>query len=345
MRILRTSKGLSDALIKVEATKIAVAYVGQGWKNWIGGKNHKLTEIVLSPTIGSNPYAIEEIIREIGIANVHFLDKLHTKLYLGDYGVLIGSPNLSDNGFGPNGNREMAVSFAIGEDGDSIDMGKLTKIFEKYKAEAHVAYPSPESKIAKLDELHRKWQEVSRRGLGNEESMGGESPSIENWGSGLDRIHLVWWSTTEDSEYNKEVVGAALPEAAGLSQGQLSELFDEEFQFHDDDDIRIGDWVLSWRCKKDLNVSTRFWKDVSWTYVDTVIPNGYTDITYPKLAGTRSQLPQSFPHPPFILSDKVKKKILDLLNSGKFPALLGTYSDPWLLGPADVVTPRFLAAV
>jgi hypothetical protein len=345
MQIIRTPKKLSGALYKIRPNKIAVAYVGQGWKNLLGGKNHQLGEIVLAPTIGSNPYAVEQIIQNIGIDNVHFLDKLHTKLYIGEGGVLIGSPNLSDNGFGPNGNLEMAVFFEIGEDGDPIDIEKITNIFNKYKAEAHIAYPTSESKIRKLGELHRNWQEAISQGLANEDGVGGVAPSIENWESVLDRIHLIWWAESHDGEYNEVEIAKELPEAAGLNQSQIADLFYEEFEFTDDDDIRVGDWILSWRCKKNFDVSIHFWKDASWTYVDTVIPNGYADPIYSKLAGKKSQLPHSRPPFPFELSKNVQKRILNLLNSGEYPELLGSYSDPWLLGPADLVTPEFIKKV
>ena len=109
MTICSNAEQLRNALNKIKPTKIAVAYVGAGWENYILLEH--LEEIIVSPTLGSNPFAIEEIMNKLGAEKVHFLDRLHSKLYLGKQSALLGSPNLSDNGFSDSGNLEAGVVF------------------------------------------------------------------------------------------------------------------------------------------------------------------------------------------------------------------------------------------
>ena len=74
---------------------IAVGYIGKDWHRYIDIEFVK--EIIVSPTIGSNPFAIESIVKEIGFENVYFLDELHAKLYIGSDRYAFGSFNLSAN--------------------------------------------------------------------------------------------------------------------------------------------------------------------------------------------------------------------------------------------------------
>ncbi|WGS51118.1 phospholipase D family protein [Paraburkholderia sp. D15] len=87
---------IQRGLRKISPSQIAVAYVGIDWKAYI--LPEKLQDIVLSPTIGTNPVAIVEIAEAIGWEHVHFLDNLHAKIYLGEHGAAVGSFNLTANG-------------------------------------------------------------------------------------------------------------------------------------------------------------------------------------------------------------------------------------------------------
>ncbi len=107
IQLLSESSDISEALEKVAPERIAVAYVGIDWREFISAKN--LKEIIISPTLGSNPIAISEIVKEIGWENVHFLNNLHSKIYISDYSVIIGSANLSKNAMGNNGLYESCV--------------------------------------------------------------------------------------------------------------------------------------------------------------------------------------------------------------------------------------------
>jgi len=50
MRICSNAEQLRNALNEIKPTRIAVAYVGAGWKNYISLEH--LEEIIVSPTLG-----------------------------------------------------------------------------------------------------------------------------------------------------------------------------------------------------------------------------------------------------------------------------------------------------
>ena len=78
---LVSGASIKVGLREVMPTHVAAAYVGRDWRTYID--TQQLKEIVVSPTLGSNPYAIAEIAKDIGWENVHFLINLHAKIYLG----------------------------------------------------------------------------------------------------------------------------------------------------------------------------------------------------------------------------------------------------------------------
>ena len=81
MKLLTSSKEIRDGLSRIKPSRIAVAFVGSNWRDFVPA--HYLEEIILSPTLGSNPKAIEDLFKELSPARVHFLDELHSKIYLG----------------------------------------------------------------------------------------------------------------------------------------------------------------------------------------------------------------------------------------------------------------------
>jgi hypothetical protein len=107
MQLLFTPKKIRESITKVRSSKIAVAYVGLGWDRYISRTDIK--EIIVSPTLGTNPKAIEAIAALLGFDNVHFLENLHAKIYIGAHSAVIGSCNLSDNGLSDAGLIEAAV--------------------------------------------------------------------------------------------------------------------------------------------------------------------------------------------------------------------------------------------
>ena len=97
-RLITDPEALREALVDIRPRRAAVAYIGAAWRDLLGDAS-ELEELVVSPTAGSNPWALEEICEELDWHNVHFLERLHAKIYIGPGRVIVGSPKLSSNGF------------------------------------------------------------------------------------------------------------------------------------------------------------------------------------------------------------------------------------------------------
>ena len=329
MEILTSAKAIRKALRELKPTSIAVAYVGSGWKNYVSTKH--LREIVLSPRFGSNPHAIEEMMRELEHENVYFLDDLHSKIYLGADAALLGSCNLSDNGISDNGRLEAAV-LLVDKEATQLLAAKL----KDYKAAAKKLYPTKRAKIDRLKVLKVQFDKGQWHGLTR---IGTKSPSIQQYESELDRIHICWYEESDDP-YNKSAIDNTIPEAKGIDP---DDYFEDVLLFLEEDDVRPGDWVLCWHRRK--NGMPRKNGEVSWLYVHHVVSDGIKSDDYPKLVGEAKSRFLRRPLPPFELDEPTKRLIRKTLSSGSFPELLLLNDSLWHLGPADAVTPAFISAL
>jgi len=134
MRVLTDSKEIRAELKRLAAGRLAVAYIGADWREYVDARS--LKNVIVSPTLGSNPHAIADLVREIGWDNVHFLDNLHAKIYLGQGAALLGSANLSQNAFG-DGNLFEAMVLVRGESATA----KLDRTVNAYFYEAKLSRP------------------------------------------------------------------------------------------------------------------------------------------------------------------------------------------------------------
>jgi hypothetical protein len=140
MIILESSVSIRDALKIIKPIKIAVAYIGIDYQNFIDP--YDLHSIILSPTLGSNPNAIDDLVSKIGWNKVYLLDNLHSKIYLGEKSAIITSANLSKNGLDIEGLLEIGILL---EDFNSLN--KLNQIYEDFFDSSLDAYPDQESKV------------------------------------------------------------------------------------------------------------------------------------------------------------------------------------------------------
>lgn len=326
MKVLTCSDEIRSELNQLKPSKVAVAFVGYGWGEYVCSKD--LIEIVLCPKFGSNPKAIEGLIEEIGIDNVHFLNKLHSKFYIGDRKAILGSCNLSNNGIGKTDRFEAAVTID-----DPALLDKLSATFDDYKATAKQDYPSKESKTEQLKKLEREWKDALKHGFIND-----KSPTLEDYQIGRDRIHVAWYlSASNNKDDGSEYDTVEIAKKTGITDLPLDKNFSGYMDFHEEDPVEHGDWILSWKCKKDgepygLN-------NIDWLYVHDVVSQGSRDDDYTKVALERKGRPCH----PFELDKKAKNIIQDLLKSGNFPEMRMNNSHDWRLRPSDKVTPRFLA--
>lgn len=320
MKVLVTAKHIRETLHDINPVRIAVAFVGSGWKKYISTEH--LQEIVVSPSFGSNPKAIEEIMMEIGDENVYFLDPLHAKIYIGKEAALVGSCNLTDNGIAESRRLESAVLL-----NKSSSIQKLQSSFDTYKKLATTLYPNLQAKKDRLRTLTRQWNTAVWHDLISDESA---VPAFMDYKSRQDTIHIVGYQSY-DLEYNSDAVGAQIPDSMGND-----DYFSEVLGFLEEDQVEEGDWILCWDYKK--NGYPRKNGDVSWMRVHHVVPHGFIDDTHTKLVGqANNRKPGNIP---FRLDPTTKAIIRDALSSGQFPELLPLDDSVWKVAP-DAVTQKF----
>ncbi len=322
MTICNTAEELRAALNEVNPSKIAVAFIGIRWKDFL--LPDSLKEIILSPTLGSNPYAIQQVIAQLGIDNVYFLDDLHAKIYIGANSALLGSCNLSSNGFSDDGNFEVGVIFS-----EEKILQQLNEIFADYRNKANDLYPDAERKEERLKKSYRQWQVSKESGTDSILANKGEvTPSISDWiPNNLERIHIAGWSF--DFTYNEEVIRVVLPEV-----NNPETYFYDGRSVLENDEVKKGDWILSYRCKKDGYPYSK--ARIDWIYIHHVIPKGAEcedDKRYTKLVAQAKN--KNCPPQPFKLDDQTQALIRDTLNLPEFEAFA---SQELLASTAELVS-------
>lgn len=78
---LSSPADLQQAVQKIQPRRVAVAYLGEGWRDYL--PMDRLDEIIVSPTLGTNPRALTDLMAEAkrnGRPRVYFLESLHAKL-------------------------------------------------------------------------------------------------------------------------------------------------------------------------------------------------------------------------------------------------------------------------
>ncbi|WP_295440891.1 phospholipase D-like domain-containing protein [uncultured Thiodictyon sp.] len=163
MKIYESAKSRAAALKSIKPVRIAVALVGEDWRRYVVDPG-LLEAVIVSPKPGSNPFAIEELGDAIGWDKLYLLEDLHSKLYIGKEAAFLGSPNLSANGFGDNGNYELGVLLT-----NEKSIKKLNIIFEYYRKQANADYPTKQKKTvtsrplsSRLAESHREQTDILR---------------------------------------------------------------------------------------------------------------------------------------------------------------------------------------
>ncbi|MGH8191780.1 MAG: phospholipase D family protein [Rhodanobacteraceae bacterium] len=328
MKILTNSVAIRRALSDLRPSKIAVAYVGRDWRNFISEKC--LKEIVLSPTLGSNPKAIEDLFSQLGDEHVYFLEELHAKFYIGDREALLGSCNLSANGIGENRLLEAAVTV----DGDGVPL--LRKTFDRYKLEAQRRYPTLKTK---MDRLHKLQAETNRAYSGQFLAPVKNASPITGYRSKLDRIHVIA-ITDPDGEPIEQNIAKREPK---LSECDFDEYFKDWVQFQAGDDVRPGDWLLCWGCTSKRLPDKRC--KPCWVYAHYVVADGMTSKRWPKFVGEVGDKFRRRPPVPFDLDSSTQAAIVQVLRSGKFPDLFPARDWRLNVAEADTATPKFLDAV
>jgi len=303
------SNDIGKELKKIKPTKVAVAYIGKDWKNHL--PSNKLQAIVLSPTIGSNPDAVQELVDELGWEKVHFLDNLHAKIYIGSAAALVGSANLSSNALGDDEQKKRIEVAVLCESAGSLK--ELNKIFQSILTQAKDAYPDDRVKKERLYDLGCQYKEVnSKRKKVASVKFGSymESSQIRE----AKPFKVVWWEDTlEDHEYsirvekrNEKAWGNRVANWLGFAR---------------QDSVCPGEWLLTWKADKDCKCPDI--PELSWLYIHDIRPEDGVD-DYPKIAiQWKEKCTNKYtPRPPFNVNTKgFKGAFSRVMNLDKYAAL------------------------
>lgn len=322
---------LCSTLEKIVPTHVAVAYLGHGWDEYLNVK--ALEEIVVSPTLGSYPYALRDLLKAADQHDfvVYFQRDLHAKLFIGNEACLIGSSNLSRNGFS-GGLREAGVHL---QDADAVQQARA--VFETFKASS---VTDREQQRTMVNELVEMWQQARRQGLLPNEDGDRPKGTILDWKPGEERVWLAWVDAEEEPILNEARIRQSLPE---IGHHQPADYFELYTTLVEDDDVRKGDWLIVWVAKADG--TPHLGRSLYWLRVDTLVRHGAVDCdeSYTQLAAT---LPSSGRvTPPFEIENdaKAQRLIKQLLASRSYPELLWSEDrGPWRFKDAVEDNQRFL---
>jgi len=279
--IISDSSELTANIRSISPSKIAVAYVGKDWAEFID--KNILKEIVVSPTIGSNPRAIAELVKQLGWDKVHFLDNLHAKIYVGPNSAAIGSANLSRNALGIGGLLEASVVT-----NDDALVSSLLALFNEYVESAGKLYLDTDAKKEKLKDLRKRHNE---QGHPPSENGGNMKRNFMDYDPELDDEFYVAWYSGGVTKYN-DAFASEIPDIS------TQEFHKDDYvkeHFSPDDEINVGYWILDWK----TNESGRPSKSPKplWIYVHHVFPNACDDEGYESVA---VENPKKYkPGPPF----------------------------------------------
>lgn len=324
---------LSRALKNIKPTHVAVAYLGSAWQSYLTDLS-TLKEIVVSPTIGSYPWALSDLLDKAAEHKfrVLFSENLHAKLFIGKSACMIGSPNLSDNGFG--GGLDEAAAFLEG----SQNIKNAVRIFEELKAEA---VENTELQREMIEQLKERWLRARRYNTFPKESGDQPETSLADWEQGEERVIVTWFNPTGDLEFNTDAIQCEIP---GYKQGAQSDHFIDYLDFAHGDDIRHGDWLLCWAAKENGHPRRNRNYPPVWMHVNKIIPNGSGDseYDYSLLAVTLKDSIQDGATPPFAIDEIIGRLVPDLLDSGEYEELKLIDDRIWRVRDVEKENQRFL---
>jgi hypothetical protein len=305
-------KSLSD----VAPTKIAVAYIGADWKEFIDPDI--LGEIIVSPTLGSNPGAIREIVVKLGWDNVHFLTRLHSKIYIGETKAVLGSFNLSNNGLGAKTGdlEEAGVIF------DNVEfIEELSGLYDYYKKSAELSFCSTRDKeiaLKLLEDAHNiavSTQVITSGEIGvGKRNLNDFTPLCD------DDFYITYWYTS-DLLLNDDVIHEVFPETISR---KIEQVFSDRITFSpiDSNQLKKGRWILYWKQTSKGYLDLR--SAPKWMLIDEIVENGGKNPGFELVVFERNAHDRL--SPPFDLSRDVIRALKQTLCNNKFLPFTSRYA-------------------
>ncbi|MBV2132474.1 hypothetical protein KRX52_06605 [Pseudomonas sp. MAP12] len=329
MHKIITNDKIQETLASIDPTRIVVAYIGRDWSSYIEKSTPR--EIIISPTIGSNPFAIKEIANTFGWGNVHFLDNLHAKFYIGEKCAFLGSPNLSRNGISTTGLYEIGVFIS-----DEDSLLDLNKEFKKIKSQAIADYPTQEAKEEKLQQLlenhNRVFSEVPEPTTDQACTFLDYNPI-----SHLD-FGVVWYRHCEVKKNFEEIE----TQDPTLSKDTFDSVVGNWTTCLETDSVKNNSWILLWRSKKDGTPDKRE-KSLMWLYAHQTISHSIEDNPYSKIIIQRND--KKTPAEPFRIDDAFTTAFQKAISENEFLVFREKPEKEWSINECQDMMPQLLEEI
>ncbi|RYE42509.1 MAG: hypothetical protein EOP24_32545 [Hyphomicrobiales bacterium] len=313
MSKLVKEREIAEELLKISPTRIAVAFLGADWDKYIV-EPEKIEQIVISPTLGSNPKAILHLSEKIGWDKIFFLDELHAKVYLGPNSGMVGSSNPTANGLCGEALREFAVVLE-----SSDELNSIGEFLDETITLAEAMYSTEKKKKDRLAKLQNLWNEAFSRSL-IEEPTEPPKTSINDFVLTSNKDFYVLWYEKITPEHSAKLK-------------KIESLIVDEMHFSPKDEPEANRFVLVWKKTRDDKVDMRTWP--YWLYIHEIISDGIVadDYEYTTVGIERSDL--LTPPDPFELTDEVVARFREAINSGKLTETLIQQVDGFELSKAQ----------
>lgn len=304
MKVISGNK-IAQVIQDITPKKIAVAFVGEDWNNYLKDETLKgLESIVVSPTEGSNPKAIRAIVEKNGWERVHFLKRLHAKIYIGPDYSIVGSANLSKNGLlgDESGLFETCVKFKTNDD--------INEIYDAILNEAHKNFNTPQAKNEELKRLQGIWNRRIAASLSKEtqrKNVQFQNFDIKSFGN----ICLDWFEYAEPRPSVKK----------GSDIGAHVSSFEDWVYVNSIDQIAENDWVLYWR-RTDKSKKMKKKSKLKWTFIHKIfwnVVNEKTSDGYSSLAVQYENQP--IPQVPFEITNEFRDAFCNIINHPQYDDL------------------------
>jgi len=255
---------IAKSIHNCRPNRVAVAFLGADWRKYI--RDPKLLEyVVISPGLGTNPYAVIDLTKTIGWDKVYLLDGLHAKVYLGPGLAVVGSANLTSNGLSGTRLIELCVPVC-----DKTELEALLACLDNWRSMAAARYPDVASKKSRLAKLKKDWERASVEGLIKTPSP--KTTAFKDFQLlRSNDFYVVWYTNDIDIAHEDKLV-------------PLESEIENEMHFTPDDPVQKGNWLLTWRKTNGGTCDGR--NHPQWMYVHDVFNNGIVnpDYEYPKCA-------------------------------------------------------------
>lgn len=289
------TENLENVLHAIHPKKIAVAFLGQGYKKFVTPK--ELESIIISPTEGSNPYAIQQLAKDIGWEKIFFLSKLHAKIYIGKKETLIGSANLSHNGLSDDKGSLQEACVTI-----PTTKGVLST-YKHLLSDARKEFKDESAKKKALAKLFKVWGKRIDAGLEKNKKI---CPNFIDFELLANNHFYLDWHYGNEHKPN-------LKKDSPLQSANLSDWM----YLASKERIEEGDWLLCYELNKNHGSYKYKGGDISWLYVHHIVQNETLQAGYPNLA---IELEKTLPSAPFRISNPFKKAFATVINREEYKA-------------------------